>query len=78
MELFVNDDIKQSVKFCSNHHACLNGQNKNICDVISTLNSYECYVNCKINRDCSYKHTLNERILCTCPIRIEIYSKYKV
>ena len=78
MELFVNDDIKQSVKLCNNHYSCLNGKNENICNVISTLNAYELYVYCKSNSDCNYKHHLNERILCTCPIRIEIYCKYGI
>jgi hypothetical protein len=78
MELFVNDDIKQSVKLCYKHFACLNGKKENMCNVISTLNTYELYVYCKRNSLCTYKHLLNERILCTCPIRIEIYCKYGI
>jgi hypothetical protein len=78
MELFVNDDIKQSVKLCINHHACLNGKKQNICNVISTLNTYELYVYGKGNSHCNYKHPLNERFLCTCPMRMEIYNKYGI
>ena len=78
MELFVNNEIKQSAELCQDKYGCLTGQKKTICKVISTVNNNEMYVICQNNNACKYRHQVNERILCTCPVRLEIYNKYKI
>ena len=72
MELFVNDKIKCSAKVCHNDYVCLTKQKENICKVISTLNNNVIYINCLSKKDCPYKHKMEERMFCTCPVRIEI------
>ena len=79
MELFIKQEIKQSATLCKKEHICLKRQKECLCQVISTVNDDRLYVYCVSNMNgCNYKHKTDERILCTCPVRLEIYNKYKI
>lgn len=78
IELFVNNEIKQSATLCQNDHVCLTRNKENICKVISTVNNNVMYVICLHKNACNYKHQVDERILCTCPVRLEIFKKFNI
>ena len=78
MELYINEDIKCSASACSYNHKCLGWEKEKFCQVTSTINDNMIYINCQYDKDCNYKHNINDRILCTCPVRLEIYRKYNI
>ena len=76
--MFVNEEIKCSATACINKHECLIWPKDKFCTVTSTVNDNKLFVYCKHEKECPYKHLIENRILCTCPVRLEIYQKYNV
>ncbi len=78
MEFHVSNEIKKSAINCRKKFICLSRNEANICKVISSVNNDVIFVYCQNNCVCVYQHNFNNRIICTCPVRLEIYSKYDI
>jgi len=76
--MLINEDIKRSAKLCQKNHICLSKQCENLCKVIAVINNNKMYVDCDNQNGCLYKHHMDDRTLCTCPVRLEIFNKYKI
>jgi len=77
MKLIVTDEIRQSADLCKKSFDCLYKQ-EDLCKVTSTMNENVMFVHCLSGRNCAYKHYLEERVICTCPVRLELFKKYKI
>ena len=78
MELYVSDEIKLCVSKCCNSFECLTWQKDKFCKVTSMVNDNMLYVHCQYGKECNYQHTVDERTLCTCPVRLEVFKKYNI
>lgn len=78
MQLNVKDEIKQSADLCKNNFDCLYKQGKELCKVTSLMNDNVMFMRCLCDRNCAYKHHLEERVICTCPVRLELFKKYNI
>ena len=78
INLFVSGPCISAAVDCPKDCSCLNGGDKDLCRVISTINDEILYVVCLNGESCPYKGRDRERAYCSCPVRKEIYNKYKI
>jgi hypothetical protein len=78
LRLHVSDDAKRAADKCPRLFGCLAGANGDLCKVSSCVDGAMVFVTCEHEGPCPYKHDVWERTLCTCPVRREIYKRYKL
>ena len=61
---------------CEKAFACLNDQ-EDLCKVTYCVSGKVHFLECN-ERKCKFKTQFGDGNFCTCPVRIEIYNKYKV
>jgi hypothetical protein len=77
-DIEIDEDIKESTTKCEKNHACLLDRNHKLCPIVSTVGMKMLCIDCTSGRRCSYRVRYGiSAFLCTCPIRNEIYKKYK-
>ena len=75
-EFYISDQIKSSASKCCKSHSCLCDDTEDMCKVVFAVNCKILGVHCSEENFCTYKHTMEDRTCCTCPVRIELYHKY--
>jgi hypothetical protein len=77
-DIEIGDDIKKSTTKCEINYACLSERNHEFCPIISTVGKKMLCLDCTSGRRCNYRVRYGvSAFLCTCPVRREIYRKYK-
>ena len=74
----IDEDIKKSTTKCEKNFTCLSDKNHKLCNVINTVGGKILCCYCFGRQPCNYRvpHGFTS-YLCSCPIRKEIYRKYK-
>lgn len=78
MTFHINDETKLAAHRCNFKYSCLLNSNWKPCKVIGVFDNEEYFVFCENEVKCNFQSDYEERVLCTCPVRKEIYDKYKV
>ena len=63
---------------CNRAHSCLSGEQGCLCDVEQLLDDSILSVKPRPQTKCTHKMRYREAFLCTCPVRKEIYKRYKI
>ena len=74
----ISDEIKKLATKCENSIACTIQEKKELCKVESCVDNEVFFVKCLHEPFCPYKQTFGYSFFCTCPVRQEIFKKYKV
>lgn len=75
----IDEDIKKSATQCEKNVACLSDNNYKLCEVTRTASNNVFFIECRAGVHCSYRKSFGfSAYLCSCPIRKEIYRKYKI
>lgn len=77
MEYFVEEEILKSANLCNKGNSCLNKCDNDLCQVYASVNDANLFI-CVEDNSCNYKEIIGERKICGCPVRIDLYKKYKV
>jgi hypothetical protein len=79
VKIKIDEYIKENARRCEKNYACLSNENHKLCKVEHTVGNDLFFIEC-IERDkCTYRVGFGySSYLCTCPIRKEIYRKYKI
>jgi hypothetical protein len=75
MKYEIDDATIEAATKCKNNHACLEGTIP-LCSIEHCLMHRIHYVKCLYEEPCSYKKTMDNSTICTCPVRIEIFNIY--
>ena len=62
---------------CDKNHVCLTEEIPSICKVSSCVGCKIHFLK-KLERDCPYHQEFGFSYICKCPVRMEIYDKYKI
>lgn len=73
----VDQTIIDKAVDCDKNHACLTEENHPCCKVSSCVGSKILFLE-KLERDCPYHQEFGFSYICNCPVRIELYNKYKI
>ena len=77
MKIEINEDIIKAATKCEKGFSCLSDNLEESCKVEYCVSNTVYFVKCLSAAHCSYKEPFGEGYFCTCPIRKEIYDKYK-
>jgi hypothetical protein len=73
----IDESTVKSTTNCSKGMPCLDGVKKTLCEVDECVSDEVFFVKCLNNKLCSYRINFGYDLMCTCPIRKEIYKRYK-
>lgn len=74
----IDADIIKKATACSKEHKCLKNKENIYCKVERCINDTVLILECKEQLNCSYQLTFGICQICRCPVRIEIFNKYKI
>ena len=69
--------IKETIK-CKKDFSCLDEKRKELCKVNHNVGNEVHFIECLDTESCSYMLSFGDSIICTCPVRKEIYNQYKI
>ena len=78
MKRIISDEAIAASGSCCLAKACLGEDPPSLCKVVFCVDSKLLGVACGESDPCRYQHVMEDRTLCTCPVRMEIYEKYGV
>lgn len=70
--------IIKSAYSCSKKQKCINDKGFIYCKVERCLNNEILFLECKEQLNCNYQLSYGNCQICRCPVRIEIFNKYKI
>jgi hypothetical protein len=74
--VYIDSEIIERATKCDKKFACLTSSKHECCEICISLNDEICVLRCAALNTCNYR--LNGfSDVCTCPVRVEIYNKYK-
>ncbi len=74
----VAPEIIEDTKQCRWDFQCLNEHGKPICPVVEVIAEDVLFIKCPGGIICNYIMPHGDRNICLCPIRKELYRKYKM
>jgi hypothetical protein len=80
-EYQVSDDILKKTTKCHNGFSCLSGGPHPVCKVEEPIGTLAVLTNCEGKVSCEYcipYGIANSSSFCTCPVRNEVYRRYKI
>jgi hypothetical protein len=75
--LEIDQKILTKATSCSKGFACLNGDNTVNCKIQYCINRQIHFIESSGTKTCNYKMHFGESFICICPVRKEIYKKYR-
>ncbi|MHC4768852.1 MAG: hypothetical protein ACYTEI_09100 [Planctomycetota bacterium] len=78
MVLNVSNEVRQACRECPRGFSCLDEGSGHLCQVSCCVDGTLHFIICEHDGPCPYKHPLWDRFVCDCPVRREIYHKYRV
>ena len=76
-DLKVDDDVIKNTNRCKKDHSCLSDLT-DLCKVEMCIADKIHFIKCMNERACNYRITFGYSFVCTCPVRKELYNKYKI
>ena len=74
----VSDLIVKATKKCKKGFACLSGKVECMCGVESSANDHTLIIKPHYESPCDYHKSSAGRHYCLCPVRNDIYKRYKI
>ena len=76
--LQVSSRTRQAASACTKDFACLSGRAEHVCPVECCVDGRVHFIKCLHHTYCSFQQAFGEGLLCTCPVRKELYNAYGV
>lgn len=76
MNIKIDDDIIQKTTKCRKNFSCLSGETP-LCKVDECMGG-AIFIKCKEQNPCEYRAYFGYSQICCCPIRKELYHRYKI
>ena len=77
MKYKVNAETLERTVKCKYDFSCLHGKKECLCDVNKSIDDRLILVDPQSNEFCNYLLSFGKSYICNCPVRTEIYKKYK-
>jgi len=74
----ISDDILKKATRCKKNISCLRDENAEICKVELCIENKIHFIKCINSKPCSYKIPFGYSFVCICPVRKELYNRYKI
>lgn len=77
MNFQIPEEIVKETTKCNKELKCLTGEAILHCNILYQAKDEDIFYQCLEKGDCAYLEPFKETTICTCPIRKEIYQRYK-
>ena len=77
MHISVSDEARRAATKCEKVFSCLEGGRNDLCEVESCIDGKVHFLKCLNDSYCSYQQSFGYGVLCSCPVRMEIFNKFK-
>ena len=74
----IDPEIIKKAIYCSSKNRCISDCHHTLCKVKECINDKIYFLECVDNKHCNYRISFGQFNTCSCPIRQEIYNKYKI
>lgn len=78
MDISVSDEAIKATTKCRKFFSCLKEKDRNFCAVANCINEEILFMKTLKNACCPYQQAFGNEFLCDCPVRKEIFVKYKI
>lgn len=78
MKCAVSDETRRKAIGCGKDFYCLRDDGASVCPVQGFFHGEILLVECLDEAYCSYQLPFRQRRICACPVRKELYHRYKV
>ncbi len=78
MRLAINGNVIEDTTRCKKEFVCLSGAGDCLCEVQYSINNRSFFIKCEKKMLCNYKVSMGSYMLCGCPTRKEIYTRYQI
>jgi hypothetical protein len=78
MDIHVSDTARREATKCQKKFSCLEKEINTLCKVESCIDGTLHFIQCLNKGHCSYQLLFGYRFMCGCPVRKEIFNKYKI
>ncbi len=78
MDLRINEETKKASTECRKNFSCLSGNQLTLCKVEQCVTDNLHFIKCINSELCSYQMSFGSSHVCTCPVRKELYNRYKI
>lgn len=78
MDIKVNEHIIAATVKCNKKYRCLNGDKSCLCEVDHANANRTVQIKTKAANGCQYILKMGSSVYCLCPVRNEIYNRYKI
>ena len=78
MDIEINEDILKKTTECEKNFGCLSSKTRDFCEVDYCTGNGVLFVKSKFEKYCPYKMSFGYKFICRCPVRNEIYRRYKI
>ena len=78
MDIKVSDKVRKAAKKCNKGFACLKENGKPVCTVDDCINDQILFVKVPNAEYCPFKQPFGNEFICNCPVRKELYDKYRI
>jgi hypothetical protein len=73
----IDESTIRSTTKCDKGFQCLHGETEQLCEVEYCVQDKVCFVKCLNIKRCSYRIHFGHSFVCNCPVRKEIFKRYK-
>jgi hypothetical protein len=80
MSFEIDEDVKNNTTECEKDCVCISDKDYHLCKVVRSTNKDKIiFIECLEKNPCNYKMQFGlSSLICNCPIRKEIFRKYKI
>lgn len=77
MEIEITQGLRQNTQ-CLRNFACLSEKTRNVCKIKYCVDNKNFFIENEENNGCNYKFPYGYTFMCRCPVRKDIYLRYKI
>jgi len=78
MKIEISENVEEIIRKCDKSFMCLEDKERIYCSVENFMDNKGHVFKCSHNGSCNYKMSVGYIFICKCPVRKEIFNKFKV
>lgn len=74
----IENSVLEKAANCQERFSCLSGVRRNCCKVLGAVNGVVHFIDCQgDDTACSYRTSFSNWYICECPVRKELFTRYR-
>ena len=73
----IDEETIKNTTECEENFSCLKSDDHKLCEIEFTVSNRVHFIKCNSELPCKYQHPFGDVFFCSCPVRKEIFNKYK-